>query len=655
MMRFVAACLLGLLCGNAFAGSWFGINNRAFPNTIGQCPVTVGTLTLRATAPRVTGISPFLVFYDATATTDSSLVGSTTAFQDVTYSWNFGDSGASGSPNWTYGVGTNSRNVATGGVAAHLYVTAGNDTNYTVTVTATNGVNIATCLLPTVTAYDPSGANGFPGSATICVAQSTTPVAGSGGCPAAATTQTTTSFVTALGSLANGKQVLFKCGDTFTGDNAAITATKATIGAYGACVGTQTSRPILSDSTAGNQILHIGGTTTEIGDLRITDLDLEATNGARGVWADNFPKIHYQVTLNNLIANGTSEAYGFSQGAQWGLVNSVQSNETGIGTYFSFNENNPPYSGHVVNNQDYSALLGNLINGAGAPNGQGIEVVRISTCRMCVIENNTIENANNVGAVLKLHQGNTNNSCTGNNLGSCWPCTVNATFATTTCWVGIYAEFIEISDNLFTGSSGANLVENAPQNANTDERLRYIVMERNLFSAQTGAQGGRLLQVSAVNETVRDNAFYMPGTTLLYAFYGTEIGSRAMEPVPSAVEFYNNTCYAPNSIAGQNCAGFDNAAGLTTAATNSFAKNNLFYVPSGSHTTVVDTGTGNTVAANTATTTNNPSFTNGSGTFSLMSDFKPTANYTGGVSVPVINDALGVPWSPVWDFGAVHH
>jgi len=37
-----------------------------------------------------------------------------------------------------------------------------------------------------------------------------------------------------------------------------------------------------------------------------------------------------------------------------------------------------------------------------------------------------------------------------------------------------------------------------------------------------------------------------------------------------------------------------------------------------------------------------------------ITDWKPTANYSGGTGVPVIDDALGVPWSPTWDLGAVH-
>jgi len=53
--------------------------------------------------------------------------------------------------------------------------------------------------------------------------------------------------------------------------------------------------------------------------------------------------------------------------------------------------------------------------------------------------------------------------------------------------------------------------------------------------------------------------------------------------------------------------------------------------------------------------TANPGFTNTSGSFSLASDFKPTASYTGATSVPVFDDFFGTQWSGSWDLGATHH
>lgn len=644
MFRILLVCLT-LMTATAHA-------IQVFP----ACPATSGPLTLNVSSPRTTGISPLLVFFDATATTDTALTGNTTPFQDVAFSWKFGDVNPSGTSNWLYGShpATSSRNVATGGVAAHLYVAA-RDSRFTIIVTATDGTNTVSCGLGT-TVYNPSGTNGFPTTSTTCVAAASTPIAGAGGCPAGATVLNTSSFATALGAtyFGSGKRVLFKCGDTFTGDAVTLTGTKWSVGAYGGCEGTQTSRPIFSDTGINDELI----VALASGDGRIADIDFEGTGTAAS--AVNTPqsltRIPYQITLSNLVSNGNNASYAWSQGAQWGSIGNVMNSmRTNIGMFVNYNENNPgTWSGNVFNNLDYQALLGNLFNGAGGTNGQGQETVRVSACRMCAIENNTMENANNVGAVFKLHNGNTNNSCAGNANGGCWPCTVGALFATTTCWTGVYTELSEISDNLFTGTSGANLVELAPQNNNDDERLRNIVFERNLVSSSTGAQGGRLLMVSAVDTSVRDNVFYMPGTTLIYPVYGAQSASRGLEPVPFGVEIYNNTCYAPNAISSQLCAGFDALAGMTTASTNSYAKNNLFYIAAAGHATFTDNGTGNTVGSNTATSTNNPGFTNGSGSFSLISDFKPTANYSGGATVPVFSDALGIAWSP-WDLGAVHH
>src|SRR5258707_721541 len=139
--------------------------------------------------------------------------------------------------------------------------------------------------------------------------------------------------------------------------------------------------------------------------------------------------------------------------------------------------------------------------------GSGIEAFRVGACRLCVFENNTIENANNVGGVFKLHNGNTNGS-----------------LAT---WTGIYTELIEISDNLFTGNSGGVLSDIAPQNGGVDERLRNFVIERNLYSASTTAWGGELLMLSGANMTLRDNVFYMPAaTSTLYAALGAQVAQR---------------------------------------------------------------------------------------------------------------------------------
>jgi hypothetical protein len=38
----------------------------------------------------------------------------------------------------------------------------------------------------------------------------------------------------------------------------------------------------------------------------------------------------------------------------------------------------------------------------------------------------------------------------------------------------------------------------------------------------------------------------------------------------------------------------------------------------------------------------------------FITDYTPSAFYSGGASAPVFFDALGAPWSPTWDLGALH-
>ena len=251
----------------------------------------------------------------------------------------------------------------------------------------------------------------------------------------------------------------------------------------------------------------------------------------------------------------------------------------------------------------------------------------MSACRFCVITNNVFQNASAGAATFKFHSGNTYDS--------------RAT------WIGQYTELVEISDNVFGGISGAQLTEVSPQNGNYDERLRNIVLERNIYAGISGAKG---VLLSAVNATLRDNIFYSSSSNA-GSRYGAQIAQRANEPVPQYVEFYNNTCYAIASIGA--CAGFD-GTNYGAPGINSWARNNLFYNNGSSTSAIVNNGSGNTISNNTANSAMNPGMTNASGAFSSVPDFQPTANYSGGMSVPVWYDALGNPWPSSWDLGAVH-
>lgn len=625
-----------------------------------SCPVTVGTLTLSVSQPRSAGISPYLQFFDATASTDSSVVNSVA--QDVYFSWTFGDSGSSGTGTWAYGSnpGQNSMNTASGIVVAHLYrVPWGNgDTNYVATAYAYDGTNAASCQIG-LTTYDQNGSNGFPGTATTCIAATTTPVAGSGGCPPSANVLKTSSIQTALSSAYGaGKRVLFKCGDTFSGDDGYtpnITAVKARIGAYGGCQDTQTSRPIMSNS--GTAAIFMMNNAT--GDNAISDLDCEG-NGTGGSYDgydqggcvtsyDGNTGVMYQNTIYNVLSNGEVQSFFWNQCSQCGIVEGVMTGmgdstlNTWIGVYVNADGySNYPYSGNTFNNIYYQALIGSHFDGGTTYAANNAETVRVYACPYCYLAYNDYLNAGPSYGVLKYHEGN--------------PSPGNP-------WVGQYSQYTEIGDSYFAGVSGADCAGVGPQNSSYDERVRYIVVERNVFHADGTAAGtycghnGNMFVIAGQYITARDNVFLQPvdGTS------GLAVYQDGIEPAPTNVEVFNNTVTA---VAGaQTLYGWVMNSQLPGASgninpSNSQMENNLCYFPSSDTAFVSCTftaGSGLTIGHNTSTVTNNPSFTDASGTYEKITDWKPTANYSGGTSVPNIYDALGTAWYPTWDLGAVHH
>jgi hypothetical protein len=617
-----------------------------------SCTATSGALTLHAKVVRAAGTSPFLVFFDATATTDSAtLGGANNTIQDVYYSWSFGDTSAvSGSGStWSYGsnAGRNNKNTATGPVAAHLYITNGSDTSHTVTVTANDGTNTASCQLG-VTAYDPAGASGYPGSATTCVAASTMPVAGAGGCPAGAAVLQQSDMGAALtAAFGSKKRVLFKCGDTFSGRyGVASTVNNASIGAYGGCENTSTNRPIFNN-TSGHT-LELVGTRTATGgakDVRVADIDFEAgtnTDAPMIVGYEDVGTYVSQITFYNLKCRVVGTQCVLSEGTQSGIIGSDMAANNyvmflNVGgsaclNYPAANSSatycgNASYDQSYYANVSYNAWMGNRSDESGALPGS--ENVRIGACRMCVFSNNTLTHVYGSLGLLKITEGKTPQ--------------VNMSV-----WDGQNTEIFEISDNLFTnGPNNGYSISYAPQNQQYNEHLRYGIIERNLWFMNNGEATGPL--IAASNTTVRDNVAYSTNTVstyTAYGFYGTHQGG---EPPETGQEFYNNTCYGPTALGR-----FGTACAQTDANTNSFLANNLVY-NAGAAIPAAGISTGNTVSNNTTSSTLNFNPANASGTFTFLSDFKPTANYAGATSVPNWYDGLGTSWKPTWDLGAIHH
>jgi len=648
---------------------WFLFFATAAHAVNNPCPQTNGVLTTMPTSPRVSGISPLLVFFDNSGVATSNKLANATAFQDVSSTWDFGDTLGSGNSTWRYGSnpGHNLRRFGIGNMTAHLYVTEGRDTKYTATITSTDNAGVQVKCGMGITVFDPSGSNGFPGAATTCISTS----GNFTGCPASATHTTIGTFVAVNGSWSN-KRFLFRCGETFTGGNYTASGTKGRAGAYGGCENTQTNRPIWSNTAGGVTMLNITNTAV---DLAISDIDMEGAgtasnniNMAMNVLSTTVPQT--QITIYNVTMNGGGGAFLSQQATQLGIVDSdmhARAGTSNIAVYYNVSANNcltptsNPYCGgapgtgtYIVT--DYQAMLGSDVEGVGG-SGSNIEAFRVSAGSKSVYSNSTYNNAVNAAANFKLHLG-------GNTYQSCTP------------WLGKYMQYIWADNDNF-GVTG-NPFEVSPQNNIADERGNNIVVERFIETISAPiTSGGKGAQISGQNITVRDGVMKLDTVGGNNTQNAMQTGSRGSCQIAGNCSFASGTCVVSESIAGYSPTGFevfnvtgyfptghvgstvvqnDTSASWGAAAPNSYFLNIMMYTPTaGSYTVVTNTGSGNAISNNTSNATLNPAFTNGSGLFNVLTDFKPTANFSGGAFVPVQYDALGIAWSPTWDLGAVKH
>ena len=130
-----------------------------------------------------------------------------------------------------------------------------------------------------------------------------------------------------------------------------------------------------------------------------------------------------------------------------------------------------------------------------------------------------------------------------------------------------FTEQIVMSDNKFTGGAGVDwTVTVGPENAQSNEKVRDLVVERNWFAPHPGQ--GVALMLWAQDVTVRNNIFNLTGTG---GGTGMAVERRGVEPPPANVHAYNNTFYS-NSTGGFRPIQFAEGSGMV-------AKNNLGYAP----------------------------------------------------------------------------
>lgn len=554
----------------------------------GACPtVTNGAIALSAVPSRTSGVAPLYVFFDTAGTTATA---TTRPFHELEYHWNFGDEG-NGLWTATPEMQNLRRNVATGPVAAHVYEKPG---TYTACVTVFDGANtVSRSIQITVTDADTVFA-----ANTLCVGNSL-PVAGSGGCPAGAAVLQSSNFTAAINNnIASRKRILFRRGDTFTSSASANIRVNGPglIGAFG------TGAAPRVNVTGNNRAFELSsGSTPGIKDWRIMDLEINGNSGAatNGVYAEggidqvtllrlNIHHVHFGVQLSPFVL----DYYG-GQHRLWDQVavvdSSIQTIVGGGGGY-----------GLYVGAQRF-ALMGNVLKDST----QAEHILRTPNIVKAVISHNDMANSAPTKHVVKLQAAVFNVSPTG------------------------FSEQIVMSDNKFTGGAGVDwTVAIGPENAQSDEKVKHVIVERNWFAPHSAQD--QALTVWAQDVTVRNNLFNLTGTA---GRVGIVVERRGVEPPPASVHAYNNTFYS-NSAGGFFPIRFATGAGM-------IAKNNLGYAPL---STSRDMISGSAIIENNTTNAGilvSPGFL--SPTPAVPADFLlgvASSDIDAGAAVPVFSDLL---------------
>jgi PKD repeat protein len=448
---------------------------------------------------RTSGVAPLAVFFDATDTThtDKTLL----PFNDLTFTWDFGDSSSG-----TWSTDGRPKNTARGPLAAHVYDSPGSYTAR-LTVKDANGVTVSSAT--TITVQDPDAI--YSGAQTICVSATSVFT----GCPTGAQQVKQADFDTALRSyVATNRRVLFRRGDTFQSNqgNPFNLAGPVTIGAYGTG-----AKPVVQvvSNIGGSGTIELSGQTPNVRDWRIMDLSIRSAmyGDERGVSAvgrvEDLLVYRLDITdyANGLFFYGSVPAF-YGQG----LHRSVFAVDVNIHR----SRTSPVAGSYPITLAAYrSALLGTTSTNVGSTT----HVMRCDRMVRSLIAHNNLRDPDPARHVLKLH----------NEWG-------------TSTWT----ENVLISENQFHGGDDNWSVVIAPQDTSSDERLRRILIEGNYFTvSNTG--GGRVALLVAADESVaRNNVMNYAGDNVESVCVQFE--RHGVEPAHFGNRAENNTCYDPDAV-----------------------------------------------------------------------------------------------------------
>lgn len=593
-------------------------------NAVSSSLITPSVTTNRSGASN-TGVAPFAVMFDASATTAAALTS--VPFHELHYYIDFGDTGAG---TWSYGnKASPSRNAAYGPISGHVFETPG---TYTVTQWVYDPITLAVASTTTsITVTDPDTV--FATTNTICIANGTTPVAGVNGVPTGATCVNTSSWATIVSYMTTGKRVLLKRGDSWTTPASSTSFNNAGPGILGA-YGTGAD-PVIVIGTMDTHALD-GGTSFQ--DWRFMNLEVQATalgatygsNGVRFVSTNaDFTSTAGKYTLA-LNVYGHHIGQVIPPGDDSIIANCRYDNiQGGAGNV-----------GIFVANRSRLAILGTSVNDATLAE----HCIRLQGVQKAVVSHCTLKDPK----ATDKHA-----------------LTVRGWYGGTDTFSGTYTDQVILSDNEISGDSYA-LVHLDSENSTADERLKNVIFERNRVAIKTGYTYGQLL-ISTVESglTIRNNLFDLTNVSEQAIII---LNQSTAAPACTSAYIYNNSAY---SAAPDGSIGADGRA--DTTGTIAFIrvndgnakpisgvviKNNVAYTPSGNSPTFITTG--GTVSYTASNNSSNGQMSSTSPSFAVTPPVT-TANWTpsgypvnAGTAVPVYDDFFFTARSGTMDMGAIN-
>ncbi len=439
-------------------------------------------VTLKAT--RNQGVAPLAVFFDASGTTSLDVKK---PFHHLLFEWDFDDPGSL-------------RPKASGPLAAHVFEKPG---TYKVKLTVENPKGEVSRKTLQITVQDP--AKVFSGANTICFSNTSDFT----GAPKDAKKVQTNDFAYALSFADKGKRLLFKRGDTFLSNRTFYfnPSGPGILGAFGEGKnkderGIYANDPVIF-APDGNQRKIL---VFQSSDWRVVNLNFQTPAGSK-VWSAVDADRHIdRLTLLRLTTGHFHVSIGLADDIIQArkekpfdqiTIADCHLKDSGINTVYMGGEN--------------VAVLGNFLD--KSPHSH---VFRLSYGKKVVFAHNTFLRSSWNRHLLKIHSRS-------------FPA------------FGIYTEKILITDNRFYCNSQWPLTL-GPQDGLHDERVRDVILQKNLFVVQENSEV--ILHAAAGDVTFRNNVM-VDQMKNGYNFFPVTITRTKIEPEPWGIEIYHNTYYSP--------------------------------------------------------------------------------------------------------------